>query len=181
MINNRNFLQHHGLKGMKWGVRRYQYADGSLTPEGKKRYSRDATSKGYDKYDSESGTYYKNSKKNGKTVLKADPNRYVTDDMLATKKALSTYSNVMKSMGESIGKSSKKKKPMDLSNMTDKELRDKINRRLLERQYTDLYSPQVESKGKKYVSKVLKYAGTALSTAATSVGLAVSVREMLKQ
>lgn len=30
-------LYHHGVKGQKWGVRRYQYADGSLTPEGKKR------------------------------------------------------------------------------------------------------------------------------------------------
>lgn len=31
-------LQHWGIKGMKWGVRRYQNKDGSLTPEGQKRY-----------------------------------------------------------------------------------------------------------------------------------------------
>lgn len=31
-------LYHHGIKGMKWGVRRYQNADGSLTNAGKKRY-----------------------------------------------------------------------------------------------------------------------------------------------
>ena len=30
-------LCHHGIKGMKWGVRRYQNKDGSLTPAGKKR------------------------------------------------------------------------------------------------------------------------------------------------
>lgn len=33
-------LYHHGVKGMKWGVRRYQNADGSLTPVGKKRISK---------------------------------------------------------------------------------------------------------------------------------------------
>lgn len=31
-------LYHHGIKGQKWGVRRYQNKDGSLTPAGKKRY-----------------------------------------------------------------------------------------------------------------------------------------------
>lgn len=34
-------LQHHGIKGQKWGVRRFQKKDGSLTPEGKKRYDDD--------------------------------------------------------------------------------------------------------------------------------------------
>lgn len=34
-----NELSHHGILGQKWGVRRYQNADGSLTEAGKKRYS----------------------------------------------------------------------------------------------------------------------------------------------
>ncbi len=32
-------LYHHGVKGQRWGVRRYQNKDGSLTNSGKKRYS----------------------------------------------------------------------------------------------------------------------------------------------
>ena len=34
-------LYHWGIKGQKWGVRRYQNKDGSLTKAGKKRYSDD--------------------------------------------------------------------------------------------------------------------------------------------
>ena len=35
----RNSLSHHGILGMKWGVRRFQNSDGSLTSAGKKRAS----------------------------------------------------------------------------------------------------------------------------------------------
>lgn len=35
-------MAHHGIKGQKWGVRRYQNDDGSLTQEGRKRYLADS-------------------------------------------------------------------------------------------------------------------------------------------
>lgn len=38
-INASNELCHHGVLGMKWGVRRYQNEDSSLTAKGMKRYS----------------------------------------------------------------------------------------------------------------------------------------------
>lgn len=37
------YLVHYGVKGMKWGVRRYQNKDGSLTPEGQKKYAKALT------------------------------------------------------------------------------------------------------------------------------------------
>ena len=36
-----NELYHHGIKNMKWGIRRFQNKDGSLTPAGKKRYDKE--------------------------------------------------------------------------------------------------------------------------------------------
>ena len=38
ICTRQNELTHHGIKGMKWGVRRFQNKDGSLTPDGKERY-----------------------------------------------------------------------------------------------------------------------------------------------
>lgn len=37
------YLCHHGVKGQKWGIRRYQNADGSLTAEGRKRLAKEGT------------------------------------------------------------------------------------------------------------------------------------------
>ena len=40
-------LYHHGVKGMKWGIRRYMNEDGTLTPAGKARYG---TKENFERY-----------------------------------------------------------------------------------------------------------------------------------
>lgn len=41
-VINSNELYHHGIKGQKWGVRRFQNPDGTLTANGRKRYGVDS-------------------------------------------------------------------------------------------------------------------------------------------
>ena len=55
MTYEQNYLEHHGILGQKWGVRRYQNEDGTLTEEGKKRYGSDSEpeSKTWKKKDAE--------------------------------------------------------------------------------------------------------------------------------
>ena len=38
LVSETDYLEHHGIKGQKWGIRRYQNPDGSLTETGKKHY-----------------------------------------------------------------------------------------------------------------------------------------------
>ena len=38
VVRSPNYLEHHGILGQKWGIRRFQNPDGSLTEEGRKRY-----------------------------------------------------------------------------------------------------------------------------------------------
>lgn len=59
----RDSLRHSGVKGQKWGVRRYQNPDGSLTPEGKIHYQKSK------QLISDVKNNYKNAKEYNKQVL----------------------------------------------------------------------------------------------------------------
>lgn len=160
-------LYHWGIKGMKWGVRRYQNTDGTLTNAGKKRYDRDQREN--------------SGKKKGNKVGHADPNRWVKEDMERSKKLTDSTSNLTRELKRINDDSIRKTKPnkkMDLSNMTDKELRDQINRAFLEKQYNDTFNAPKVSKGRVKVSEFLEVGGNVLAVTSSALGIALAIKEL---
>lgn len=161
---NENALQHWGIKGMKWGVRRYQNKDGTLTNAGQKRYDRDIRER---------------TDRNDKNT-NYDANRWVREDINRSKtlanETKNLTSNTKKLIDDSIKNTPKTK--MDLSSMSDKEMRDAINRALLEKQYNDMFAPQQVSKGKEYASQILETVGTTLAITSSALGVALAIKEL---
>ena len=173
-------LTHHGIKGMQWGKRRYQNVDGSLTDAGKKRYRQDI---------SDFNRNTKEGRKNPKTAdlrkeTKFDKEQmvdeWVTKDMTSAKRAAEESASLARKLKEvndnSIRNTSKVK--MDLSKMTDQQMRTEINRALLERQYNDMFAPQKSTKGREYMSKILDGTVATLGIASTALGIAVAIKDL---
>jgi hypothetical protein len=137
-----NELYHFGVKGMKWGIRRYQNKNGTLTSAGKQRYP----------------------------VVKSGPyeqNRRINERLLDNK----ISSGHPTKIGDVVRKVNDFTKPKVMSNksntsikdMSDAELRQKINRLQMEKQYEKLNEKKV-SAGKKFVTGILVGAATSVAS-----------------
>ena len=164
MVNNT--LVHHGVKGMRWGVRRYQNSDGTLTDAGKRRYDRDQREN--------------SGKKKINKVGSADPNRWVKEDLTRSKRLTDEsvqLTNKLRNLNDSQMKK-RTKTTMDLSSMTDKEMREQINRALLEKQYNDMFAPKKESRGREFVSNTLEISGSVLAIGSSALGIALAIKDL---
>ena len=138
-----NELYHHGVKGQKWGVRRYQNKDGSLTLAGKKR-----ALKMQDQY-----TRFSNNKK----YRDKDGNLTYS----GRKKALKMKEKYSELTGKQLKKyPSKSKQPTSpepkqksISEMSNKEIADKIERIRLENTLKSL-TPERMTAGQKFANEM---------------------------
>lgn len=166
-----NQIWHWGVKGMKWGVRRYQNADGSLTDAGKRRYSNDVAANAKKKKDNRLPEEGLN-----------DPNRWVKEDRERTKRVVDSGNQMagnLKTLNDKSMRIQARRTPkMDLSNMTDQEMREQINRAMLERQYDDTFNPKKVYSGREAVSDTLEIAGSVLAITSSALGIALAIKEL---
>lgn len=107
-------LKHYGVKGMKWGVRRFQNSDGSLTSEGRKRYgsgdlkeAQKKVDKGKAMVDGVKKTRVKAAEKQHEKKIKDDLSKMSDAELRDIVNRLNMeerYTQVMKSRGVEAGK-----------------------------------------------------------------------------
>lgn len=136
------YLEHHGIKGMKWGIRRTPEQLGHRPSGNRKKKNKIGSA----------------IKKAGSSVASAS--KSVVD---AGKKKLEERSQKKSVKMETKSEKSPKTKLGGVSNMSDDELRRAVQRLSLERQYQQL-TPQKKT-GKEKVAKFLKTSGKVAVTA----------------
>lgn len=82
---NVTYLAHHGILGQKWGIRRYQNENGSLTKEGKQRYREEKYNQYYDE-DINDGFFAKMKAKRKARTATMLANQYSKHDAKLDKK-----------------------------------------------------------------------------------------------
>lgn len=170
-----NELYHYGIQGMRWGVRRFQNSDGTLTAAGKKRYNKELESYRADKKKlAEETRKFERVKKNKEKVEKLLADKQALIDQ---KRKLEAEKKAFKSGSKPDAKSeeptpeqieAKKKKVLESRSaktlyenadlFSNEELMAAYNRLSLENNIKNL-APKTVSRGERALDNVIKYGG----------------------
>lgn len=177
-------LTHHGIKGQKWGIRRFQNKNGSLTPAGRKRYDDDD-----DESDTLSGMRFipddQNSLKKALSKRKTDKQRKEALEKARATRAANKKAEEEKQKAEAARQKKLAEGKLSSKEMTADELKERIAKMELEKKYDDLMKSQQgktkASKGKAFVGDVLEKSGKNIATQLTTYVMGVGVNKALEK
>lgn len=164
-------LAHYGVLGQKWGIRRFQNKDGTLTNAGKKRYEKELEKVKADK------KVLTNRKR---TVAKIEKLNAMKKEVEDQKKELSGKSTTKQSSKAKNNSSTKRKSVKDMSNEEIQAVLDRID---LEKKYAEAMSSgnkKETSRGQKFVMDVLETAGKDIATQATKFVMGTATNKVME-
>lgn len=147
-------LCHYNIPGSHWGIRRFQNKDGTLTPAGKERYRKINTAL--------------KPGKDGKPSL-AEKTARNAQNMVETADSL-VVSN----------RKGNEKARREAQTLSDEELRRRISRLQMEKQYADLSSSNELSAGRARAHEILRTTGEMMGIATGAVSIAAAIYQIKK-
>lgn len=173
-----NKLMHHGIKGMHWGVRRYQNYDGTRISSNKKqKFKKAAKVAAGAAVVGGAAAVGVTGSKSGKASEAFKPGK--DNKPSPAEKITRSTSDIVDRSSKIVERSNKPAPRQDLSKVSNKELQDKINRMQLEKRYSELSNTEYDA-GRQRTKDILETVGDVAAVGASMAIIGTQIYKMKK-